>query len=88
MTPAEAAQAAEALRLTAPDLYRLGVIDLVIPEPRMGAHKHHRATAKVVARQVQAGLREIEGISPEERLRARRRKFLAMGMLTPADAGL
>ena len=50
----QAAQAAEALRLTAPDLYRLGVIDLVIPEPRKGAHKHHRATAKVVARQVQA----------------------------------
>jgi acetyl-CoA carboxylase carboxyl transferase subunit alpha len=84
----QAAQAAEALRLTAPDLYRLGVIDLVIPEPRMGAHKHHRATAKVVARQVQAGLREIEAISPEERLRARRRKFLAMGMLAPVDAGL
>ena len=85
---AQASQAAEALCLTALDLYRLGVIDLVIPEPRMGAHKHHRATAKVVARQVEAGLREIEAVSPEERLRARRRRFLAMGMPTSADAPL
>jgi acetyl-CoA carboxylase carboxyl transferase alpha subunit len=80
---AEAPQAADALDLTALDLLRLGVIDAVIPEPRKGAHRHHRATAKVVSRQVQTTLRELRGLSPSQRRRDRRAKFLAMGSFGP-----
>lgn len=76
---AEAPSAAEALRLTAADLLALGVIDAVIPEPRKGAQKAHRATAKVVQRHIEEALRELEVISPSERKAARRRKFLGMG---------
>lgn len=76
---AEAPQAADALDLTAIDLLRLGVVDSVIPEPRKGAHKHHRATAKVVVRQVDASLRELRDVSPSQRRRERRLKYLAMG---------
>ncbi len=82
---AEADQAAEALRLTALDMYRLGVVDLVIPEPRKGAHKHHRATAKVVARQIEAGLRELEAVAPGVRMRERRSRYLNMGVLAPGE---
>lgn len=84
----EAPQAAQALGLTASDLLRLGVVDGVINEPRKGAHKHHRATVKVVLRQVEAGIRELEGLAPPERLRLRREKFLAMGRFTPHPNGV
>jgi len=80
---AEAPQAADALDLTAIDLLRLGVVDSVIPEPRKGAHKHHRATAKVVARQIEAALRKLQDVSPSQRRRERRLKYLAMGSFTP-----
>ena len=76
---AEAQQAAEALRMTAPDLLALGVIDGVIPEPRKGAHRHHRAMAKVLIRQVDAALLDLEGFSPWERRKLRRLKYLSMG---------
>ena len=76
---AEADQAAEALRLTAPEILELGVIDGVVPEPRKGAHKAHRAMAKVVSRQIEAALRELEAIPPTERRRERRLKYLALG---------
>jgi acetyl-CoA carboxylase carboxyl transferase alpha subunit len=76
---AEAPVAAEALRLTAADLFELGVVDGIIQEPRKGAQKHHRAMAKVVQRQLEEALRELEVISPSERKATRRRKFLALG---------
>jgi len=76
---AEADQAAEALRLTASDLLELEVIDGVISEPRKGAHKSHRATAKVVQRQVRAALVELESLSTAERRKERRLRYLGMG---------
>jgi len=78
---AEAASAADALRVTAQDLLALGVIDEIIPEPRKGAHKAHRATAKKLARALEAGLLELEKLSPSERRRLRREKYLEMGRL-------
>ncbi len=76
---AEAARAAEALRLTARDLLELGLIDQVIPEPTGGAHTDHRVTAKRVMREVQLALGELERMDPAERLRLRRAKYLRMG---------
>jgi len=82
---AEAPRAAEALRLTAADLYELGLIDQIIPEPAGGAHNDHRATAKRVMRQVHLALAELERLGVEERLRLRREKYLRMGRYTIAS---
>ena len=77
----EARTAADALRITAQDLLQLGVIDEIVPEPRKGAHKAHRATAKKLARALEAGLGELEELSPSERRRLRREKYLKMGRI-------
>jgi acetyl-CoA carboxylase carboxyl transferase alpha subunit len=76
---AEGPRAAEALRLGASDLLDLGLIDAVIPEPTGGAHTDHRVTIKRVMREVQLALSELERLDPDERLRLRRSKYLAMG---------
>jgi acetyl-CoA carboxylase carboxyl transferase subunit alpha len=76
---AEAARAAEALKLTAADLYKLGLIDGIIPEPAEGAHTDHRVTVKRVMREVQIAISELERLDPRERLRLRREKYLQMG---------
>jgi acetyl-CoA carboxylase carboxyl transferase subunit alpha len=74
-----ARDAAEALRLTAQDLLRLGVVDRVVPEPLGGAHRLPQAAIDVLAEAIDEELRPLIGIAGE-RLRAQRReKFLAMG---------
>jgi len=75
----QAGQAAEALKITAHDLLDLEVIDGVVLEPRRGAHKHHRAMARRVERQIKRGLEEVRELTPEARVRERRQKYLAMG---------
>lgn len=79
---AEAPKAAAALHLIAMDLFELGLIDGVIPEPTGGAHTDHAATAKRVMRQVQLAISELEKLDPEERLRLRHEKYLRMGRWT------
>jgi acetyl-CoA carboxylase carboxyl transferase subunit alpha len=76
---AEAARAAEALRLTARELLELGLIDQVIPEPTGGAHLDHRVTVKRVMREVQLALGQLERLDSSERMRLRRAKYLKMG---------
>jgi acetyl-CoA carboxylase carboxyl transferase alpha subunit len=84
---AEGPKAAEALHLIAIDLFELGLIDGVIPEPTGGAHTNPRATAKRVMRQVQLAISELERLDPQERLRLRREKYLRMGRyVTELDA--
>ncbi|HEX6203182.1 MAG TPA: acetyl-CoA carboxylase carboxyltransferase subunit alpha [Thermoanaerobaculia bacterium] len=76
---AKKAEAAEAMRLTAPDLAELGVVDEVIPEPLGGAHTDPAAAARAVGARIAAALDELEPLDPDE-LRARRyAKFRAMG---------
>jgi acetyl-CoA carboxylase carboxyl transferase alpha subunit len=76
---AEGPKAAEALHITAIDLFELGLIDGVIPEPTGGAHADPRVTAKRVSRQVHLAMSELERLDPEERLRLRHEKYLKMG---------
>ncbi|MEM9050237.1 MAG: acetyl-CoA carboxylase carboxyltransferase subunit alpha [Pseudomonadota bacterium] len=72
-------EAAAALRLTAQDLLKLGVVDRVIPEPLGGAQRHPAETMERVGRALGAMLKELSDKSAD-RLRAdRRQKFLAMG---------
>jgi acetyl-CoA carboxylase carboxyl transferase subunit alpha len=74
-----AADAAEALRLTAEDLLRLGVVDRVVPEPLGGAHRLPKAAIDALGEAIEEALRPLAGVEGA-RLRAQRReKFLAMG---------
>ncbi len=72
-------EAAEALRMTAQDLERLGVIDRVIREPLGGAHRDRDATIAAVGEAVQGALAELVGKPGRELRDSRRRKFLGMG---------
>lgn len=72
-------RAASALRITAPDLLELKVIDEVIPEPVGGAHANHEATAAAVQETLNRHLEELRKYRPERLVRRRRRKYLRMG---------
>jgi acetyl-CoA carboxylase carboxyl transferase subunit alpha len=71
--------AAEALKLTAQDLLRLGLIDGVIPEPPGGAHTDPDQAAEHIRLALRASLEELGGMSPEELIEQRCRKFREMG---------
>ncbi|KFE35977.1 acetyl-CoA carboxylase carboxyltransferase subunit alpha [Thioclava atlantica] len=72
-------EAAEALRLTAQDLKKLGVIDRIIQEPLGGAQRDRKAAVASVGSEIALMLGELEGKKPAELIRARRKKFLDMG---------
>ncbi len=72
-------EAAEALRLTAQDLDRLGVIDRVVREPLGGAHRDRHATIQAVGEAAGQALAELVGRPGRELRDARRKKFLGMG---------
>ena len=72
-------EAAEALRLTAQDLQKLGVADRVIDEPRGGAHRDRKATIEAVGKAIESMLKELDGKSPKKLIAMRREKFLDLG---------
>jgi acetyl-CoA carboxylase carboxyl transferase subunit alpha len=72
-------EAAEALRLTAQDLKKLGVIDQIIPEPIGGAQRNAAAAIKSVGLAIERLMQELEKKSPAELIKDRRNKFLAIG---------
>jgi acetyl-CoA carboxylase carboxyl transferase subunit alpha len=76
--------AAEALRLTARDLYRLGIIDDIIPEPLGGAHRDHREMANTLKNYLLRYLRELRPQPISELLQARYQKFRKMGVFERA----
>ena len=71
--------AAQSLRLTANDLYRLGVIDEIVKEPLGGAHRDPREMAESLKEVVERQLRELEKVDTEELLRRRYEKFRRIG---------
>jgi acetyl-CoA carboxylase carboxyl transferase subunit alpha len=75
----KAPQAAEALRLTAPDLERLGLIDGIIPEPPEGAHADMDAAAESMRCALAGALAELSGVDPAVLLEERYQKFRRMG---------
>jgi acetyl-CoA carboxylase carboxyl transferase subunit alpha len=77
-------EAAAALRLTAQDLMKLGVIDRVIPEPLGGAQRAPLEAVAETGRAIATMLAELDGLGPEELRAQRRRKFLDMGRAKPA----
>ena len=75
-----AKDAAEVLRITAPDLLKLGVIDGVIPEPPGGAHRNWTAAARAIQSVVAAALVELVALAPDELVQQRYAKFRRMGI--------
>ena len=72
-------EAAEALRLTAQDLKKLGIIDRIVPEPLGGAQRDPKAAMAGVGKEIAALLKELSGKKPAELIKDRRQKFLDMG---------
>lgn len=72
-------EAAVALRLTAQDLLKLGVIDRVIAEPRGGAHRDKRKAMDAVGDAITAMLKELDGKDSAALIKDRRQKFLNLG---------
>src|SRR6476620_4674630 len=75
------AEAAEALKITAPDLLGFGVIDEIIPEPVGGAHTDHDAAAAALDTALTRALAEISALDTQARLDKRYDKFRNMGRL-------
>ncbi len=72
-------EAAEALRLTAQDLLKLGVIDAIIPEPLGGAQRDRQATIEAVGKSLGQVLERLAKLTGKALIDDRRRKFLEMG---------
>ncbi len=72
-------EAAEALRLTAQDLHRLGVIDRIIAEPMGGAQRDKDATIRSVGLCIDDILNQLTTLTRKELIQDRREKFLNMG---------
>src|SRR4249920_1495047 len=75
------AEAAEALKLTAPDLINFGIIDDIIREPIGGAHTDHDAAAAFIDQTLMRELAEVSALDVDTRLKQRYDKFRSMGRL-------
>jgi acetyl-CoA carboxylase carboxyl transferase subunit alpha len=75
-------RAAEALKITARDLYQLGVIDEIVPEPPGGAHADPEAAARALADTLEHHLSDLDGVDPKRLIPARAEKYLKMGKFT------
>ncbi len=71
--------AARALKLTAPDLAEVGIIDEIVPEPVGGAHRDARATFSAVGASIAGALAQLEGIDPGDLVARRIAKFDSIG---------
>lgn len=74
-----APEAAEALKLTAPDLIKLGVADDIIPEPLGGAHRDPKKAAQALKKQIVKYLKELCKLPVDELLEARYRRVRSIG---------
>ena len=72
--------AAAALKLTAKDLHRFGVVDDIIPEPLGGAHRDHREMANTLKTYLLRYIRELRTVPADDLLEARYQKFRNMGV--------
>jgi len=72
-------EAATALRLTAQDLLKLGIIDTIIPEPMGGAHRMPQETISAVGKAIASAMAELMPVDGAVLLERRHAKFLEMG---------
>ena len=76
---AKAQEAATNMKITAQDLARLGVVDVIVAEPTGGAHRHTAATIAATGEAIAGALGGLKGLSREEIKARRQQKFLAIG---------
>lgn len=74
-----AAEAAERLKITAPDLMQLGVVDGVVEEPPGGAHQDHDEAARRLDNAIYEALSALERLGPEELVEDRYQRFRRLG---------
>ena len=74
-----AADASAVLKMTAQDLLELGVIDQVVKEPAGGAHRNHEQIIQSLKVIIRSSLKELAGLSKDELVEQRYKKFRAMG---------
>ena len=72
-------EAAEALKITAPDMFALGLIDAIVPEPTGGAHNNPDTATALVDQALSSALADVAALPVEARLKARYEKFRRMG---------
>jgi len=77
---AKASEAAELMRVTAPDLLKLGVIDAIVPEPVGGAHRNWDATAASLREALREQLGQLRSKSEAELIEERQEKFRRIGV--------
>ncbi|SHF78291.1 acetyl-CoA carboxylase carboxyl transferase subunit alpha [Ornithinibacillus halophilus] len=75
----QAQRAAESMRITAPDLFELGLIDEIIPEPKGGAHRDVKEQAKYIDKVIDQSLAELKNLSIEVLLEKRWEKYKQIG---------
>ncbi len=76
---AKAEQAAAALKLSAPDMLGLGLIDGIVPEPPGGAHEDYDEAARLLKERLARSLEELFNLTPDEAIQLRYQKFRRMG---------
>ena len=79
-------EAAVALKITAPDLLAVGIIDEIVKEPVGGAHLDYARAAELMDESISRHLAVVQAMTPAERLEARYQKFRAMGRLDQSFA--
>jgi len=72
-------QAAEALKLTAPDLVQQGIVDRIVPEPRGGAHRNPDEAGAILKKILLEELRTLKKVKIEKLIEQRIDKFSKMG---------
>ena len=77
-----APEAASALKLSAQDLSKLGIIDGIVPEPLGGAHNDHLSAASALKDALLSTLKELKDLSTAQLLEQRYQKFRALGQFT------
>src|SRR5438128_102417 len=77
-----AAEAAEALKLTAQDLLKLEVVDEIVPEPEGGAHRDYDSVAANVGRALRRALQQVSQLPIAELLEKRYQKFRRLGVFS------
>ncbi len=84
----QAPLAAEALKLTSKDLYKLGLIDEVIQEPLGGAHRNMHDAIYNVEKYIIKSIRELKRVKTENLLQERYLKLRSIGSVSPKQLGL
>jgi acyl-CoA carboxylase subunit beta len=84
-TPEEAPAAALAMKMTAADQQALGVVDIVVPEPREGAHTDHAETARRLKAIVIDRLAALDDLTIEQLIETRYRRYRLLGSYTEAE---